>query len=95
MSGYGINPPGFGLDPYGDPFINIVGILSTRIYSMQFSLPALIEMEVSGLSMAQMEGETMALTLADEMASRPIYEECLLTVGMISDENILSVVEVN
>ena len=91
MSGFGINPPGFGLDPFGDPII-ITGILSANIYSMQPYLRANIETEISDLSVSEVGDMALDLTLFEDES---LSEICLLSVDDIDDENLLAVAEVN
>ena len=58
MSGFGIQPPGYGLDPYGDPFaVSLPGLLSANIYSMQFSITGHIYSEISKVSVNSVGSE--------------------------------------
>jgi hypothetical protein len=91
MSGYGIDPAGFGLDPYGDP-IAITGILSANIYSIQPYLRARVDTESGELSVSGLDDMAAALALSGDDSLR---DSCLLSVASITDENLLSAMGVN
>jgi hypothetical protein len=92
MSGYGIAPGGYGNDPYGDPFVSVIGLLSASVYSMQPYLRANIETEISSLSVSEVGDMALDLTLSKDES---LSEICLLSVDDIADENLLAVAEVN
>lgn len=60
-TGYGIQSPGFGLDPYGDPYASFIGELSADILSMQFALRASIPQENCKLTVMAIESEVPAV----------------------------------